>query len=85
MLGHRREKLRLEQTPLWTVLQLESELALMQRTALRAFLLMGLRCERMVARNLFGMIDVNTDSLLQVVIPPPPVPRTRTTCLYTPI
>ena len=71
MLGHRREKLQLEQTPLWTVLQLESELALMQRTALRAFLQMGLRCERMVARNLFGMIDVNTDSLLQVVIPPP--------------
>ena len=51
---------------MWTVLQLESELALMQRTALRAFLQMGLRSERMVARNLFGMIDVNTDSLLQL-------------------
>ena len=128
VLGHRREKLRLEQTPLWTVLQLESELALMQRTALRAFLQvampppsspppsppfdslplpssltrkkrvlitppltslhlrcpplaaflqMGLRCERMVARNLFGMIDVNTDSLLQVLImPPSPTPTT---------
>jgi ankyrin repeat protein len=66
LLGRRRENPLLEHTPLWTVLQSPTELALLQRTALRTFLQMGLRCESMVAKSIFGWMDINQDSLLQL-------------------
>ena len=63
-LGRRRELTRLEETPVWSALQLRSEMDLAERAAVGCYLQLALKSARLGAKQLFEMINREREPLL---------------------